>query len=100
MPDEIDYSFDPTSDLMMKELEQRLNSFDIDDNLNQFPNNRNNGAFNSRLSSRNRHHGLDEFDQGISIEENTCKQTVRVDAIKNKLETKHEKQRITRTMRQ
>ena len=87
MPDEIDYEFDPKSNDLMKEIEEQLNEqlndFGMKETPNKHSGKRNKETFHSRHSSRN--HILNEFYQDISIEENTCKQTVRVDATHNNL---------------
>ena len=83
MPDEIDYEFDPKSNDLMKEIEEKLNNFGVEETPSKHSGKRNKETFHSRHSSRN--HILNEFYQDISIEENTCKQTVRVDATHNNL---------------
>ena len=83
MPDEIEYEFHPQSDGLAQEIEEQLSSFGMKETPSKHPGKRNQETFHSRHSSRN--HILNEFYQDISIEENTCKQTVRVDAVPNKL---------------
>ena len=71
MPDEIDYEFDPKSNDLMKEIEEKLNNFGMEETPSKRSSKRNKETFHSRQSSRN--HILNEFYQDISIEENTCK---------------------------